>query len=500
MVRTNSTVIILLISLFALCITCFKAKPLLTGRYDREPGKFLAEVSKSNLGKIFINNYWSQLSFYKKQKTGPYKNLDPANKPAETNFHLARLIFTGFVALFAFLVSLAVFIINAAKKQMPTSMGTPKAKLVFILLLIILNGTIIRLILASSCYGNFDMQSWDIVADIAAKGGNVYVETHRYTTSPVWFTILGTLKKIQLQFPAIPFHFVVRAFLSAVDLVILAFLLLIARLEKISMTKTAVFFYLNPVSFLTTGYHGQFENLAVVMVVIGIFAYFALKTRPVLGKALLWVFASAGMIAKHNIFYEVIICLHFSIKRYWLKFSLFVISCCIFLGLFLPYWRTGSDAIIEHVFKYSSGVGYYGITSLINLRALKYVFILGMLVFPLFLKGKDIVRHCLLGMLFFLAFTTGMASQYTVLPLAFGALRPSKGFLIYSLVSSVFVLGYGANVYLPGFNMFRMNLVWVAAVGWFLVELYNDRKSGQTVTADKQKTPVFGPTKIRRKK
>jgi hypothetical protein len=325
--------------------------------------------------------------------------------------------------------------------------------------------------MAAIYYGNFDMQSFEGIADIAMNGGNVYAMTPRYNYSPIWFTILGFLKYVQIQLTALSFHFVVRSFLCVVDLATLAFLLLIASHKKISLLKTSLLFYLNPASFLLTGYHGQFENLAILMIVIGLFAYLKLNQKPIWGTAVLWFFATAGMIVKHSIFYELIICLNSAIKRYRVKLLLFAVSVCCFLVLFIPYWSTGREGIIKNVFMYSSHSGYYGIASLFKLEQLKYLFIIGLFVFPLFLRNRDIIQQCLLGLLFFLTFTSGIGIQYFVLPIAIGTLCPSKGFLFYSIAASVFILGNNNNVFVPGFNLFEWNIVWLGAAYWFFSEL-----------------------------
>ncbi len=341
---------------------------------------------------------------------------------------------------------------------------------IWAIILIIFIGTIIRLLLAYMCYGNYDMESWEIVADIAQRGGNVYAETDRYNYSPLWFMLIGFLKGIHLQFPSFSFHFMVRSFLCGVDLVTLLFLLLIAKEEKISKIKTALFFYLNPVSFLITGYHGQFENLAILMVIIGVFSYLKLRNKPIGRKIILWFFATLGMIVKHNIFYEVIICLNFVIKRFWVKIFLFAISSLIFMLFFVPYWNIGSKRIIQNVFLYSSNVGLYGISSLFKLSLLKYLFILGLFIYPFYIKSQDITKQCLLGALFFLVFTTGIGVQYFVLPIAFGTLRPSKGFIFYSIVTTLFILGSPDNVHIPIFHYFGWNIVWIGAIYWFIIE------------------------------
>jgi len=334
--------------------------------------------------------------------------------------------------------------------------------------------------MAATFHGNYDVGWFTVTADTALAGNNVYTTIGKYNYSPVWFLVLAGLRKVQLHIPGITFAFMIRFFGCVVDLASLAFLMLIARSERLPVIRTATLFYLNPVSFLLTGYHGQFENLAVLMILVGLFAYLRLRHKAVLGTALLWIFATAGMIIKHNIFYELIICLNTAVKRYRVKAALFVVSVCIFLATFLPYWSTGSKGIINNVFLYSSGYGHiYGIMSLFNFPPIKYVFIAGLFGFGLFLKGKDIIRNCLMGMLFFLIFTTGIAIQYFVLPIALGVLRLSKGFLLYSLVTTLFLLGDIDNVYVPGFHMLGWNVVWLSVMYWFILELKRRKETVQ---------------------
>jgi len=425
-------------------------------------------------------------------KIGPYQNLTPS-QPKMMNFALAGYIFAALIAVSVSLICLVLFILNSIKKEMPS---TSKIVLTIILLLIILNGTIIRLMLASTCFGNHDMQCWEVIADIAAKDGNVYNETHKYVYTPVFFEVLRVIKNIQLNFPSLTLHFLIKTFLSIIDLMTLGVLLLIAKNQKISPIKTALFFYLNPVSFLITGYHGQFENMAVLLIVIGIFAYIKLKKFPLLANLALWLFSTVGMIVKHNVLYEVLICLNHSIKRRWIIILLFTLSVGLFLATFLPYWADSKENIINDVFKHSSGnapgrySSDYGINSLIQLPFLKYIFVLGMLTFPFLIKKKELMTQCILGFLFFLVFTTGIAVQYFVLPIALGALRPSKGFLIYSIAASLFILGCFYNVYSLYFDAFKWNFVWFGAIYWFYSELKSDNNVKPSLLEIKEQTPM----------
>ena len=149
--------------------------------------------------------------------------------------------------------------------------------------------------------------------------------------------------------------------------------------------------------------------------------------------------------------------------------------------LFIPYWKTGSKGIIDNVFQYGSHFGCYGVTSLFSMPELRYLFIPAMFIFPLFLKGRDIIAGCLLGTLFFLTFITGIGIQYFVLPVALGAIRPSRFFLVYTLCASFFILGNNNNVFIPVFHLFGWNVVWVGVICWFVAEMKLNRQSASHI-------------------
>jgi hypothetical protein len=356
--------------------------------------------------------------------------------------------------------------------------------------LIIVNGTLIRLLLAYMCYGNFDMKSWEIAADIAMKGGNIYAESNRHTSSPVWFLIIGALKWFQLKV-GFEFHFVLRSFLTAIDLLTVLCLCFIARWEGTAPIVAALLYYLNPVSFLLTGYHGQFENIAVLMLLLGIVCYYRFRATPWVGHSLLWILATFGLVVKHNVLCQFLSCVNAVARDLRWKLLLIFLSVALFVASFIPYWETGSQGIIRNVFQYGASPGIYGITSFIDLRIFKYCFMIGALIFPLLLQGDDIVEHCMISGLFFLVFTTGAGVQYFILPISFAALRPSKGFLMFTIVTTLFLLGSPVNLATPGFNALRLNLVWLAAIYWFVTAMFVGSVS---VTARPRINPTGPPS------
>ena len=123
---------------------------------------------------------------------------------------------------------------------------------------------------------NYDQDSWQIVGDIALRHGNVYTSTYRYNYGPIWFLLLGGLRWLHhvLNLSRLgpeSFHVVVVAFLSLIDLAI-GFLLF----RRFCLIVATVFL-LNPLSLLLTGYHSQFDSLALLF---GLIAWTLISPKP----------------------------------------------------------------------------------------------------------------------------------------------------------------------------------------------------------------------------
>jgi hypothetical protein len=282
---------------------------------------------------------------------------------------------------------------------------------------------------------------------------------------------LEVLKQFQIRFSFLEFHFVVKSFLTIIDIFTLTFLLLIARHQSLSLERTAILFYLNPVSFLLTGYHGQIENLALFPVVVGVCLYLILDPQTRAAKFALWALTTLGLITKHIVCYLLVVSLDTGYKSNVIKVSLFALSSALFALSFIGFWKHGNHEIINYVIRYSSYPRPYGIILLSSWPGLKYVFLLGLFLFPLCLRGVDLINKCLLTTLFFLVFATGMSIQTFVLPIAFAALSPSRGFALYSVAATAYILCSQENLHVfPPYEM-PWNIVWLGAVFWFVDDL-----------------------------
>lgn len=219
-----------------------------------------------------------------------------------------------------------------------------------VFMLVIFAGTCLRFYAMSRGH-NFDFESYKIVGDIVARGGNVYAETVRYNYGPVWFGILGLFREISLLFTSQDFLFriLITGFLTIVDI-----LISIILYKKYSLA-TAVIFFINPISIEITGFHNQFDNLAVLIGLVGLL----LMPKPGsnrLTKQHIYsaVIIGLSLMTKH-IFFMLPLWLFIREKSISIKLAMFFIPLTIFGLSFLPFiFNGGLAGIIQNVFLYKS--------------------------------------------------------------------------------------------------------------------------------------------------
>ncbi|MGH7863015.1 MAG: hypothetical protein ACREOS_12350, partial [Candidatus Dormibacteraceae bacterium] len=216
-----------------------------------------------------------------------------------------------------------------------------------------------RLYLASSFYGNYDQASYAIVARIMLAHGNVYAETSRYNYSPAWAYVLLGLAHLDLWTRVPQFQIFVRGFLTLVDLVDAVLIGLIAARLKPGSGRLAFSVYLlNPVAILLVGFHGQFENLALLPLLGAL--YLSIGQRERWPRWAAWLLGTASLLIKHLTVFSVwtLFVYVFAGRRRLLMMAL---SVLVFLVSFVPYLPRGLNGIVQNVFLYGSGGGFYGV-------------------------------------------------------------------------------------------------------------------------------------------
>ena len=342
------------------------------------------------------------------------------------------------------------------------------------LLIIVLLGLAARLFFAYHTTCNHDIVSWYIDRDILKQGRNVFAQTARYNYSPFWFWVLELLAQVNRLLPQFSFMFILRIFLTLVDTVTLVVVVRLAQIIHFSPRKAAALFFLNPIGVIITGYHGQFDNIPVLFLLLAIMVYLRYGTRLFY---LSWFLLTTGLIAKHEIVQQLLIFFRESTRSKIKALFWFSLSVVLFLLFFAPYWKEGSQGILANVFQYGGISRPYGFMLLevvpIVAQWHKYFFIALLVIWPFCYKTSYILRSSLAGMLLFLVFASGISAQQFVLPIALAALQPSFGFYLFTTVTSLFLLGNIDELKIPCFQFVEWNHIWIAVSIWFVLELKN---------------------------
>jgi hypothetical protein len=340
-------------------------------------------------------------------------------------------------------------------------------------------GVGLRLFLAYTFRGNYDQFSYEIVADIMNRGGNVYAETHRYNYSPLWAHVLSFLFQIA-HMSQLPFHFIIRSFLTLVDVTIGVFVGLICARLGITDARIGFSMYLlNPVAILLTGFHGQFENLAMVPLLIATYVYSRQSSAP--HWIWIWLLGALSLIIKHiTIFGVWMLFLYTMTKRR--AIILFFISILIFLASFLPSMPEGSSGIIRNVFMYQA-VTSWGLARWLPKLLVIPVFYAFMILSPLIAKkylSLSQTRSMEFSGVALLALIFGIGKQYLLIPVIFGSIFCSPWYWIYSFVTACCISGSYAmshfSVIDKPLTSSIWNTVWLVALCWLVSYFLTGKK------------------------
>lgn len=342
---------------------------------------------------------------------------------------------------------------------------------------------------------NFDIMQFYKDVDIYRNHGNIYIEQNKhYNYSPLWYYYLGILDKVTLQEKYFPLYLTIRISLIIVDIFNTLILIWIAYRYKKSLSLTAGLYMLNPILIVLTGYHGQFEQLAMFFLLAAFALSISIKNK--IHKALLFACLVISFCIKHVIAFPLILFIQALYNSRIKTILLTSIITIIFLTTFIPYIKTASKEIVSYVFMYRSVERRYGIPDILNRRcqtcvitnvkifnkdleisaySLYFVlFIVGFILSFYFLKFTDPGKAILFGALYFVTWTNGIGAQYLFLPMIIGTLYPSKWMLIAIVLQTGFVLGNSDELGQYAFDGFGWTIVWVANLFWFFHEFFKN--------------------------
>lgn len=327
----------------------------------------------------------------------------------------------------------------------------------------------LRLYLAYRYYGNFDQQSYEIVANIVRRGGNVYAETLRYNYTMIWAYVLTFLMNIS-DAVHLPFHFVVRGFGTLVDIADALFIGLICRrIGSRSLWSGMAIYLVNPITLGLGGFHGQFENFAILPLLAATHVY--LRRPEPRSLKWVWLLGTLALLIKHNVVFGIWMLFVYAARRARVSALMMAASCVLFFMAFIPYWTEGRAGIIQNVFLYRSGSGLQGLGCLLPNSASAPIFLCLMGLMPFLARyylRLPLAKAMELSFVALLALIYGMGKQYFLMPIIWGGFFTTGWYWLYTAVTALFMLGWthrlGSLQMLPA----NWNLVWFPTMAWLL--------------------------------
>jgi hypothetical protein len=278
---------------------------------------------------------------------------------------------------------------------------------------VIFVGLFARILISQQGY-NWDFMSYRLVTDLFQNGEDFYI-TGRYNYAPIWINILSFLDSLpNFNIDLFdPLRIKVVLFLSFVDL----FIFFLLRREHSFII--AAFFFLNPISIFISGFHNQFDNLAVLVGFIAILIYE--KNNKNFGFFVCSLLLGISLCVKHVLFI-LPIWLAFKEKKFLKKVLIILIPYFIFLASFSFYIPEHFESIVKNVFQYSSfnNGPFWNIYMPYVVKffiSIKVLFIASLFLFGLFIKGRPLKDIFYLYLLAVVVFSSAASNQYFAIPL-----------------------------------------------------------------------------------
>lgn len=319
---------------------------------------------------------------------------------------------------------------------------------------------------------NWDMGTYRQFVEAAPRGGALYSEAP-YHYSPLWaFIVLGISKASALI--NLPFERAVGALLLLTDALTAYVLFLIARYRlgrpAYRAAGSALLFFANPVSVFVTGFHLQWDNVAILLLLVAVW----LAGRDPERRTRTSLALAASLLLKHVTWFHPLLFARGTRRKRWFPWEL-LLPYGLFFASLLPYWGSRA-AVFEGVFRYGSLSEDYGTAMLRKLPGVPEwapmaIFALSMFTAVVAFRRLEIGRACLLLFLVLLIFVPGVVEYYFVWPIALGSLYGGAGYALFTLLVSAFFLGSPDGLGLPIPHLPGWHGVWWGAVFWLLWEL-----------------------------
>ncbi|MFO0704283.1 MAG: hypothetical protein U0525_06240 [Patescibacteria group bacterium] len=289
---------------------------------------------------------------------------------------------------------------------------------------------------------NADVSAYEVVGKLVLEGKNVYAETARYNYAPVWFLFLGIAKFFADYFSNSlqALHIIVATVISMADIG----LFFIIR-KKYGLIPATIFF-LNPISIIISGFHSQFDNVAILIAWLAVIQL----TKNINSKKGL-ILLGLSLLVKHSfIFFTIWLFVHEDNKKLYKTFlrrlASVVIPISIFVISFLPFLSGGGwDGIWNNVINYqsfsNSPLWFFIAPIFVKENTTMTQLFIGLMIFSsIILRKVSIEKKFLIYLIMLPLCASAMANQYLVYPLIPAIVMMNPFFLIYIVMTSLYLM------------------------------------------------------------
>ena len=268
---------------------------------------------------------------------------------------------------------------------------------------------------------NFDFESYCIVGEIAGNFKNVYAHTDRYNYGFIFFVIQGLFWNISMlaaQYHLVLYRILFVILLTCTDIGIANYL------RKHYSSMIAVVFFLNPISIVISGFHNQFDNIAVLVALLALPHY---NKKKEFTKDDFWfiLFMSLSLIIKHIFFMIPFFLLVKKGLPLCKRVAYSFIPPIMFLLNFVPFIIGNDDAwnnVLNNVFLYRSNTNsplLWPLYQLFNIPTTVCfpVYIAALVLIALLFRKRTFENIFFNYTICMFAFASAIANQYLVIPI-----------------------------------------------------------------------------------
>jgi hypothetical protein len=286
---------------------------------------------------------------------------------------------------------------------------------------------------AASFGSNYDFESYGIVSRIVDHGGNVYALTDRFNYAPLFAWVLGLLRWVAGGNETV-FRGLVIALLTAADLTTARILL------RLRGPRVAALFFLNPVSILITGFHNQFDTIAIAA---GLAAAASLSASDRAPRARALGGLALSLAIKH-VFFLLPLWWALRTRDARARLLYLVVPVGLFALTFLPYLPAGEAGIRTNVIEYASRENAPLLSVIAPFASAsglaRLLFLVALALGGLAWRNAPPVEQALRYLLVLVCCTPAMANQYLAIAMPAIVVFWNRWFAAYTVLATAIIV------------------------------------------------------------